>query len=113
MGRFRKDTGSESLSYMFSEDEESKNIKLKTLSIIIGEGTNDVLELPLAILPNPVTVFKNDKFKAIRDEYNEISRRDPSATMFDRFNELIKFIQANPSIEGGRCSSELFESIYL
>lgn len=100
-GRFRKDAGSESLSYMFSEDEESKNIKLKTLSIIIGEGTNDVLELPLAILPNPVTVFKNDKFKAIRDEYNEISRRDPSATMFDRFNELIKFIQANPSIEGG------------
>lgn len=100
-GRFRKDTGSESLSYIFSEDEESKNIKLKTLSIIIGEGTNDMLELPLAILPNPLTVFKNDKFKAIKEEYNEISRRNPSAPMFDKFNELIKFIQANPSIEGG------------
>lgn len=100
-GRFRKDVDSESLNYIFSKDEESKNVKLKTLSIIIGEGTNDVLELPLAILPNPVTVFKNDKFKVIKDEYDEISRRNPSITMYDRFNELIKFIQANPSIEGG------------
>lgn len=98
--RFKK-SESETLSYIFSDDAGSSEVKLKTLSIIIGNGDTDVLELPIAILPNPKTVFKNDKFKLIRDEYNEITRRNPDMPSYRKFEELIKFIEANPSIEGG------------
>lgn len=110
--RFRKDVNTESLNYMFSNDENSNTVKLKTLSIIIGEGTNDVLELPLAVMPNPLTVFKNDKFEAVKHEYDETVRRNPSMNTFERFNHLIDFIKSNPSIEGGQSLID-FLKVYM
>lgn len=107
-GRFKK-FASETLSYIFSDDTGSDKVKLKTLSIIIGEGDTDVLELPIAIFPNPLTLFKNDKFKLVRDEYNEITRRNPDMSSYQKFEELIKFIQANPSIEGGDALINFFK----
>ena len=107
-GRFKK-SASETLSYIFSDDTGSDKVKLKTLSIIIGEGDTDVLELPIAIFPNPLTLFKNDKFKLVRDEYNEITRRNPDMSSYQKFEELIKFIQANPSIEGGDALINFFK----
>lgn len=107
-GRFKK-SASETLSYIFSDDAGSDKVKLKTLSIIIGEGDTDVLELPIAIFPNPLTLFKNDKFKLVRDEYNEITRRNPDMSSYQKFEELIKFIQANPSIEGGDALINFFK----
>ena len=106
-GRFKK-SPSETLSYIFSDDTNSDKVKLKTLSIIIGEGTTDVLELPIAIFPNPITLFKNDKFKLVRDEYNEITRVNPDMPSHQKFNKLIDFIKANPSIEGGDALIDFF-----
>ena len=106
-GRFRKDIGSEYLNYIFSEDSKSKEVKLKTLSIIIGENDTDILELPLSVLPNPISVFKNEKFKSIREKYDEISRSNPDMSLNNKFKELIKFIRDNPTIEGGKAMENL------
>lgn len=100
-GRFRK-SPTEELKYMFSQDKESKNVKLKTLSLIIGENNTDVLEIPLAVLPNPLTLFKNSKFSQIKQEYDNISIQNPDMKSFQKISKLISFIAANPSIPGGK-----------
>ncbi len=72
--------------------QKALKIRRKTISIIIAEGEQDILELPILTFANPLTLFQQQKLPLSSNDYNELSKISDS---YKLLTELFKKFKDN------------------
>lgn len=101
--KFNK-SSKEELDYIYTNDIRSKEVRKKSLVLIIGQTVNgnnkDILELPLLSLPSPLTLMKAKGFEEIKNIYNSIEVSNPSLTSHQKYKALLETLIGSSNVHG-------------
>lgn len=110
-GKFDK-TPAEKLEHIYATDTRSDQIGKKSLVLIVGETVNgtsrDVLEIPIARLPSPLTVMNAEGMEEIRAIYNQIDLSDPNASIYNKMVQLRNAL-STAAIKGAESFTKLID----